>query len=95
MQELVLMVGIYLQNLLFFSGDLLHLNCKSDFGSIRVVVTDEEGSVLDDFKAEILNEDSLDTIVRWEKGSLKQLAGKSVRLRFELSNAKLYSFWIE
>jgi hypothetical protein len=50
--------GYILTKPLIFSGDLLHLNCKSDFGSIRVVVTDEEGSVLDDFKAEVLNEDS-------------------------------------
>lgn len=32
---------------------------------------------------------------QWKSGSLDNLKGKSVRLRFSLRNARLYSFWSE
>ena len=39
--------------------------------------------------------DSLDEPVRWkEKDDLKELVGRTVRLRFSIWQGELYSYWL-
>jgi hypothetical protein len=78
-----------------FTGKKLVLNCAtSAVGTIRVEVQDEVGKPLEGFSltdcAEIYG-DSLERTVTW-KGNVAGLAGKPVRLRFELKDADPYSF---
>ncbi|HEX7380280.1 MAG TPA: hypothetical protein VF278_24405 [Pirellulales bacterium] len=69
----------------------LRVNANAAGGAVRVAVLDTEGYSLDD--CEPITGDVLDGVVRWRGGkSLAQLAGQTVRLRFELRAAKLYSF---
>ncbi len=77
-------------------GGRLHVNTESRFGTLRVIVYDGEGRPLPGGESKLLSEDSLDAVVEWESANLMGLAkGSSVRFRFELNNAKLYSFWID
>lgn len=74
----------------------LQVNTQSRFGTLRVIVYDEEGRLIPGGESKPLSEDSLDAVVEWDSANLMELAkGGSVRFRFELKNAKLYSFWIE
>lgn len=80
-----------------FAGQRLELNFStSAAGSVRVEIQDAEGRPL---KGRALDDcpeifgDSLSRTVHWRSGSdVSDLAGKSVRLRFVLRDADLYSF---
>ena len=39
--------------------------------------------------------DLLRAEVKWQKGSIADLEGKAVSLRFRLRNASFYSYWFE
>jgi len=76
-------------------GDL-HVNAQSRFGSVKVTVSDGEGKPIPGGRSKPASEDSLDAVVEWDNATLKSpLAEQPVRLRFELNNARLYSFWVE
>lgn len=72
----------------------LHLNAKADFGAVEVEVLDAAGQVLEGFIAAPLRQDAVDAMVEFPR-SLASLAGRCVRLRFGLKNARLYAFWVE
>ena len=79
-----------------FQGSRLLLNYStSAAGSIRIEVQDEAGRPIPGFAladAPELYGDSLEQSALWKDGSnLKQLAGKTVRLRFVLKDADLYA----
>ncbi len=79
-----------------FSGRRLALNYStSAAGSIRVEIQDAVGRPLPGFtfadNAELYG-DSLDQVVEWKSPDVNSLAGKPIRLRFELRDADLYSF---
>jgi len=71
-----------------FTGKTLELNVK---GNVRVEILDGNGKrVLNE--SEPVTGDYVAHIVKWKRSSnLAALAGKTVRLRFELTNADLYS----
>ena len=86
-----------------FSGSHLHLNASMaplaagpGPGEVRVEILrpnykKRAGFTFDD--AEPMTESSLDQVVSWNGNSdLSALAGKPIKLRFYLKNAKLYSF---
>jgi hypothetical protein len=81
-----------------FDGKQLLLNVNtSASGEGRVAVLDEAGSEIEGFTSKdcrIVNGDFLDKAVQWADGSadVSKLAGRPVRLRFEMRGAKLYSF---
>jgi hypothetical protein len=82
---------------LAFSGDRLFINCVSPDGSVGVEILDSEGRTIEGFSADDcipLSVDSTRVRVEWKKSSLADLQGKTIRLRFRLHNAELYSFWI-
>jgi len=71
-----------------FTGKSLELNLK---GNVRVTILDADGKrTLND--CEPITGDNIAHTVKWKRGNdVAALAGKSVRLRFELGNADLYS----
>jgi len=76
-----------------FAGSKLALNVVSK-GESKVEVQDPEGKAMPGFSLEDctpINGDSIDQAVTWKGGDLKSLAGTSVRLRFALKEADLYS----
>ncbi|MCB1061844.1 MAG: hypothetical protein KDN20_02855 [Verrucomicrobiae bacterium] len=82
---------------LTFSGKELALNFStSAAGGIRVEIQDVEGKAIPGFslaeaREQIGNE--IERVVSWKGGSdVSSLAGKAVRLRFELKDADLFAF---
>ena len=77
------------------AGDI-HLNVKSDFGSVGVEILGEDFQPVPGAVSAMVKADTCDAAVGFPDGfGLSSLKGKSVRLRFSLSNARLYSFWVE
>jgi hypothetical protein len=61
---------------------------------IMVALLDENGTVIPGFEAEkcvIRNEDRRDIPLKWGDSSVRDLAGKSIRLRFYLRSANIYA----
>lgn len=84
---------------LVFEGDELQLNVATqDGGSVRVELQNTAGKPLDGFAlsdCQPLQGDSIEQAVVWSGGKLSSLAGKPVRVRFEVNNADIYSFKFE
>jgi len=60
-------------------------------GFVKVTAIDKAGEEL--AESELIAKTATDAEVRWKKGfSLEKLKGKEIRLRFQLRDAKLYSF---
>jgi len=76
------------------AGGQLRINAKCDYGEVRVELLDEEDRPLAGYGAEDcvpVSADGGDLPVRWqEQGELP--AGQTVKLRFLLRNARLYSY---
>ena len=84
--------GDILTKPLTVSGDEMSLNfATSALGGITVSVCDENGDVLDGYTSYTIFGDTVDRPVEFEK-PLSALKGKTVRLRFGLKDAQLYSF---
>ncbi len=82
---------------LMFDGSQLAINFStSAAGSVRVEFQDTAGKPIPGFTlddCDVQYGDQLDRVVSWKSDAdVRQLAGKSVRLRFELKDADLYSF---
>jgi len=80
-------------------GQQLFLNANASDGELRVEVLDSRGRVVEPFTADncrAVKKDAVRLRCGW-KGArdLSALAGKAVRLRFQLRNAALYAFWTE
>jgi hypothetical protein len=71
-------------------GGNLHLNARSDFGEIQVEVLDLAGNSI--AKSKTIRSDSLDILVEWKRGSLKDMKDP-VLLKFSLKNACLFAIW--
>jgi hypothetical protein len=80
---------------LVFEGDKLLLNIKAT-GSAKAAITDKNGKEIKGFglaDCDVIKADSTEKVVTWKgKSSVKSLACKSVRLKFEMQEAKLYAF---
>jgi hypothetical protein len=81
---------------LTFTGEGLEINYStSAAGSVRVEIQDPDGKPIDGFALADCPEiygDRLDQTIHWKTGpNVGQLAGKTIRLRFALSDADLYS----
>lgn len=80
-----------------FSGERLTVNyATSAMGSLRVEIQDGDGTPIPGWslaEADELFGDNVDQTVSWnEKTDVGQLAGKTIRLRFQLRDGDLYSF---
>ena len=78
-----------------FSGEQLEINYAArQTGRVRVELQSQDGEPIDGFSlqdCEALRGDEIAATVRW-KGELASLAGKPVRIRFQLKQADVYSF---
>ena len=89
--------GELLTKPLKFTGDRLELNFStSAAGSIRVEIQDAAGQPISDFAVgdcvEIVGNE-IGRVIRWKGGAdLSGQAGKTVRLRFVMKDADLFSF---
>jgi len=65
-------------------------------GSVRTEILSEDGQAVPGFATEQsvpVEADSFDVEVAWGEGAeLKALKGRTVRLRFQLTNARLYAY---
>ena len=82
---------------LTFTGQRLTLNFEtSAAGSLRVAILDAAGQALPGFGLADCDElfgDTVDRTVTWrDSADLAALAGRTIRLQFELKDADLYSF---
>ena len=81
-----------------FSGSYLFINASASGGSVRAEVLDEQGQPVKGFElADCMpfEADSTRQMLSWRSGrTLADLAGRPVRLRFELARAQLYAFWV-
>ncbi|MEA4918651.1 glycosyl hydrolase family 32 [Proteiniphilum sp.] len=87
--------GTLLTRPVTFSGKFLFVNTDCPEGELLVEVLDENGIVMDQLTSEPIHTDKTLYKVVWESGAdLSGLANKPVRFRFNLTNGKLYSFWV-
>ena len=80
-------------------GRRLLVNAAAVGGRLRAAITDQGGrNILAGWEPEqsvAITGDHTRTELSWAGRNLAELAGKSVRIRFYLQNADLYSFWVE
>ena len=77
------------------SYDNMYVNfATSALGSVKITVLDKNGKEIDGYKSGTLFGDSTNRPVRFEK-SLKDLVGKEIKLKIELTDAHLYSYTFE
>ena len=86
--------GMMLTKPLTLTGKDLHLNVDANQGSVVVSITDDMGTPLENYISRPIVVDSVDTTVEFGH-SLKGLTGKEVRLKFQLRDASLFSYWFE
>jgi hypothetical protein len=91
---------------LVLSGDSLYLNADAEDGELSVeVLEDQAGADVKSFKpissftmeeCEPVVSDSVRQKVVWKDSkSFSELGERTIRLRFHLRRAKLFSFWTE
>ena len=90
-----LAVGTVITKPFVFEGDNLALNIAAD-GEARVALLDENGRPIKGFDlhdCDPIRADNVRHIVTWRtSANVGRLAGRHVRLKFELKKAKLYAF---
>ena len=81
-----------------FSGAYLFVNADARFGEVAAEVLDEKGVPYPGYSAadckSLAMEDSTKHAITWTGGDLSRFAGKSVRFRFKMKVATLFSFWV-
>ena len=81
---------------LVFIGDTLEVNANAAGGSIRVETLDASGNVISDFAKDQcvpITTDRVRHVVKWKgKRDCQLIQARPVKLRFHLTQAKLYSF---
>ena len=80
-----------------FTGATCSSTPMSRGGELRVEVLDRNGNVLAPFTRDAcapVVRDGTRLPVRWTAGSLKDLAGETVRFRFSLTRGRLFAFWV-
>lgn len=89
--------GEVLSKPLVFDGNELSINFStSAAGSVRVEIQNAAGKPIPGYRLEDCPEiigDDVDRVIRWkDRADVTPLAGETVRLRFKLKDADLYSF---
>ncbi|MDR0901159.1 MAG: hypothetical protein LBM92_00115 [Opitutaceae bacterium] len=90
-----------------FSGSRLFVNADAPRGTLRAEICDESGAPIAPYtlaNSIPFTGDSTLAPLTWKTGGkittaahhsdLSALAGKTIRIRFNLTNGKLYSFWV-
>ena len=88
-------VGSFTTRSVIFEGEMLTINLKSSNGFVKVGILDETGKPLTGFSPAECDEikgDSVQQIVSWKGNTdVSSLAGKPVKLCFEMMHAGVYS----
>ncbi|MEI8225576.1 MAG: glycosyl hydrolase family 32 [Bacteroidota bacterium] len=81
-----------------FSGKHLFVNVDGPRGRLYAEVCQQDGKPVPGFTRDDcmpISTDSTKCLVEWkDKDNLESLAGKPVRLKFYLTNSKIYAFWV-
>ncbi len=90
--------GWVLTKPLVVEGDQLHVNVDSWRGRVTAAILDaENGQPLAGYSGEesiAIVADEIDETFRWkQKSDVRELRGKTVRIRFSLFRAEIYAFW--
>lgn len=92
--------GTVTTKLLMFDGEILTVNAKANHhgSSVAVEVLDEQGQAIPKYSmadSMPMTQDHVAAPICWkERANVAELAGRPVRLRFRLTNARLYSYQI-
>ncbi len=90
--------GTLLTENITFSGKYLYVNANAEGGSVKAEILDENGNVIPGYSVNdcvAVTKDTTKTQISFGEGKdLSAFAGHSVKIRFYLENAKLYSFWV-
>ena len=91
--------GCVTTNPFIFDGSALLLNAKANFfASVRVEALDQQGHPIPGYTLEEsvpMTEDRVDYVVRWNnRKDISKLSGRPIKLRFYLTNSRLYSYQI-
>lgn len=82
---------------MIFNGEYFFINAKIN-GELRVEILDKKGNVMKGFSksdCKALTGDSTKKKVEWNgNASLSSLKGKAIKVKFYLTDADLYAFWI-
>ncbi|NJD03013.1 MAG: hypothetical protein FIA99_10565 [Ruminiclostridium sp.] len=88
--------GTVVTKTLKFTGSALYLNAYATGGSIKVEILDSSGNVKTGYSktdCTAITTDNLNHTVYWGGSSnISSLAGQSIKLKFYMTTAKLYSF---
>ena len=84
--------GFALSKPMRVAGEELHVNVDAARGQLIVAFADDKGNPLPDYTSAPIAVDQTDTLVPFSQG-LEALAGQEVRVRLQLRNAGLYSYW--
>ena len=78
---------------LVFSGKRLLINAVTGAGGrLQVILEDSQGRPIPGYTSKVLQGDLVDQDVHWNSGNdVSPLAGKVVRIRFQLQGADLYA----
>lgn len=89
--------GEVVTEILKYSGNYLFINAAVR-GSMTVELLDENGDVIPGFSAgecNVVKTDGCKIMVSWKEHSdLRSLNGRNLKIKFQLEDADLYSFWI-
>ena len=83
--------GAMLTKPIVVTGDHLHVNAASH-GHLISEVTDDTGAALPSYTSLPMVKDRTDAALRFDR-PLAALQGNTVRLRFHLKRANLFSYW--
>ncbi len=90
--------GVLTTRPLRFRGRHLFVNVDAPDGQLLVEVLDAEGNPIEPFTRDRCRPVRIDSTlhaVEWQDaGDLGQVAGQVVRLRFHLTDGRLYAFWV-
>jgi hypothetical protein len=89
--------GVLLTRPLTFTGEHFFVNADLRGGELRVEILDESGQVIAPFSRDrcvAATGDGTKLPITWAQGSLRSLAGRTVRVRFVMTRGRLFSFWI-
>ena len=81
-----------------FKDEALWINADAQDGSLRAEVLDVHRNPIPGYErdnCEPITEDTTAIAVRWRNAEWRDLVGRSVRLKFYLNGASLYSFWCD
>ena len=90
--------GVLLTRKLKFSGKYLFVNIDGAQGQLLAEICQEDGKPITGFRREDsipVSANSTKQLLTWkDKDSLESLMDQTIRIRFYVTRAKLYAFWI-